>query len=68
MVLHDFKNRKLNFTKPIVLHQTWTKRVLLSIFFTTNNIYTHTHTHTHTQEDIHEESLEDCPSGGGGPR
>jgi hypothetical protein len=26
------------------------------------------HTHTHTKEDIHEESLEDCPSGGGGPR
>jgi len=37
---------------------------LLSIFF----YHTHTHTHTHTKEDIHEESLEDCPSGGGGPR
>jgi hypothetical protein len=61
MVLHDFKNRKLNFSKPIVLHKTWTKRVL-SIFFYP------THTHTHTKEDIHEESLEDCPSGGGGPR
>jgi hypothetical protein len=59
MVLHDFKNRKLNFSKPIVLHKTWTKRVLLSIFFLP---------HTHTKEDIHEESLEDCPSGGGGPR
>jgi hypothetical protein len=44
------------------------KKSVVIHFFLPQIIHTHTHTHTHTQEDIHEESLEDCPSGGGGPR